>query len=81
MAISLARIIKDYKSEVAADIVEIMCPTPPTITHGQPHYTRLKVGTQANYSCDQGYTVSEGDGRVTCAEDGTWYSIPICSRE
>ena len=55
------------------------CSVPRNITNGQRRYTSLIVGNKANYTCDEGYTLQDTNGTVTCGQDGAWSDTPTCS--
>ena len=39
--------------------------------HGLAHQTGIAVGSSGNYSCQQGFTLSENETRV-CLDSGDW---------
>ena len=59
----------------AASIHYIGCPDLKAPADGSVHYTSSDVGSQANYSCNEGYTLVGMSTRF-CQNDGTWSGQP-----
>ena len=49
---------------------------------GQVELSNTTVGSTANYTCNQGYTISNGNSTRTCEANGQWSgSPPSCECE
>ncbi|CAI8047420.1 Deleted in malignant brain tumors 1 protein [Geodia barretti] len=65
---------------VIEDDDEMRCPDLENPADGSVVYDGLVVGSQATYSCDDGYRLVGGSTR-TCESDGTWSGeSPLCSQ-
>ena len=50
--------------------------------NGQVELSNITVGSSANYTCTQGYILSNGNNTRTCEVDGEWSgNTPICERK
>ena len=55
------------------------CGTLSAPEHGQVSQTGAETGSQGNYSCEQGFTLSEDETRV-CLDNGEWSGTqPTCN--
>ncbi|XP_060561585.1 furin-like protease kpc-1 isoform X2 [Ruditapes philippinarum] len=60
---------------------DIVCRTLFNPTNGEVSLNGTVYGSVAEFTCNDGYNLTDGDEMVTCDEDGKWNgTIPICRK-
>ena len=53
------------------------CGPPPVFLNGTVSYQNTTEGSEAQYLCDDGFTL-EGEMATVCRADERWSSTPVC---
>ena len=60
-------------------VVEVRCVDAPLVEHAHVNHVATTFGDHVTYSCDEGFYLVQGNGRLLCGPRGHWEGEPtVC---
>ena len=56
----------------ACCVIEVWCTDPPEVENARIDKNQTTFGDDVTYSCDEGFYLVQGNGKLTCGSKGDW---------